>query len=90
MIIRDHFVLEWKSTLIIVESTLKTVIQPLLRGGFHYNFGADSTPKEVIPNMTPKRVDFHSTALNSTAWAWRIITYCNIVSTGEIGLSFSW
>ena len=28
-----------------------------------YNLGMDSTPNEVIPNMTSKRVDFHSTAI---------------------------
>ena len=62
--------MEWKSTLKmvesilqIVESTLKRVIQTtILWSGFHY-LGVGSTPNEVVPNMTPKRVDFHSTAI---------------------------
>ena len=29
------------------------------------NLGEDSTPNEVIPNMTPKTVTFHSTALKT-------------------------
>ena len=72
--IKDHIVLEWKSTLKIVESTLKRVLQStILWSGFHYNLGVDSTPNEdlvipnnITPNM-PKRVDFHSTELRECA-----------------------
>ena len=39
------------------------VIQPLLWIGFHYDLEVNSTPNEMIPNMTPKRLDFHSIAL---------------------------
>ena len=59
--IRIHFVLEWKSTLKLVESILKRLS--------NHNFGIDSTKflewliqlrYEAISNMTHKRVDFHS------------------------------
>ena len=60
--------MEWKSTLKIVESTLKRVIQTtILWNGFDY-FEWISTPKRSDPSMTPERVDFHSTALRE---------YCN-------------
>ena len=44
----------------------KEWFKSLLWSGFHYNLGVDSTPNEVIPNMMPKRVDFHSTALRES------------------------
>ena len=57
--------LEWKSTLKIVESTLKSVIQtPILWSRFHYcERGFPLQIEDLNPNMTPKRVDFHSTTL---------------------------
>ena len=62
--IRDHFVLEWKSTLKIVESTPKYWFEslfweliPLFERGFPLQ------TKWSLYNMTPKRVDFHSYTL---------------------------
>ena len=54
--IDDHFVLLWKSN-------LERVIQTPTLECIHYDLGVNSSPDDVIPNMTPKRVDFHSTAL---------------------------
>ena len=53
---------EWKSTLKIVESTLKRVIQTTTLEWIPLFWEWISTPNEVVPNMTPKRVDFHSTS----------------------------
>ena len=48
------------------------------KGDSNHYFGMDSTlwewistPNEVIPNMTPKRVDFHSAALRE--WKWQVM-----------------
>ena len=60
---QGSFHLEWKSTLKIVESTLKRVFQTTTLEWIPLFWEWISTPNEVIPNMTPKRVDFHSTAL---------------------------
>ena len=71
VIIRDHFVLEWKSTVKI------SGIQSQKSDSNHY-FGVDSTMiwkwiqcqmkcslTNMIPNMTSNRVDFHSTESKS-------------------------
>ena len=80
MHIRDHFVLEWKSTLKIVESTLKIVESTLKRviqttilwSGFHYNLEWFQLQMKWSLIMTPKRVDFHSTALREYITLWRV------------------
>ena len=63
---------EWKSTLLGVilgiisfgvEIHAQEWFKPLLWSGFYYFESGFPLQTEVIPNMTPKRVDFHSTAL---------------------------
>ena len=58
LIIRDHFILEWKSMLKIVGSTLKRVIQ---NNALECRW--NPLHNEVIPKMRTKRVDFSSSAL---------------------------
>ena len=93
------FILEWKSTFNIVESTLKRVLEvqtttvtiawfPVV---FHCNLGTDTTPKSVMHNMTPKRVDFHSSASKESKRSKEpmmkiTLTHCSYVKTRRVTL----
>ena len=77
-----------------MESTLKRVIQTTTLEWNPLFWEWISTPNEVIPNMTPKRVDFHSTALRelvkkmmflctlATKWAKISSIYSKITKLG--------